>query len=313
MTPTELPATWRAALENRREHFDLADPDQCLRLLHAEDESLRCDRFGKVCWFYRYPSSDSGQGGSPPYGALTSAAGARHWHVHDMYDRGGDPHARRHASSVDAPDAWCASENGLRFELRADSGQSPGLFLDQRDNRAWVRRHAEGARILNLFAYTGGFGIAALAGGARQVVQVDVSHVYLDWARANAALNGIDDERTEYSGVDARLFVDGCHRRGRRFEGVVCDPPSFGRGRRRSTRVFRVEDDLPELVHSCARLVDPGGWVLVSSNYEGWTQTRFEAAVAGAWATVEPAPGAGDDYRVADAEPLLKSCILRVS
>ena len=264
MTPTELPATWRAALENRREHFDLADPDQCLRLLHAEDESLRCDRFGKVCWFYRYPSSDSGQGGSPPYGALTSAAGARHWHVHDMYDRGGAPHARRHASSVDAPDAWCASENGLRFELRADS------------------------------------------------VQVDVSHVYLDWARANAALNGIDDERTEYSGVDARLFVDGCHRRGRRFEGVVCDPPSFGRGRRRSTRVFRVEDDLPELVHSCARLVDPGGWVLVSSNYEGWTQTRFEAAVAGAWATVEPAPGAGDDYRVADAEPLLKSCILRV-
>ena len=77
--------------------------------------------------------------------------------------------------------------------------------------------------------------------------------------------------------------------------------------------MFRVEDDLPELVHSCARLVDPGGWVLVSSNYEGWTQTRFEAAVAGAWATVEPAPGAGDDYRVADAEPLLKSCILRVS
>ena len=310
---TDLPATWRTALLDRREHFDLTDPDLCLRLLHAEDEGLRCDRFGPVCWFYRYRSGDPVTAESAPYEAMTATAGARYWHVHGMRDRGGDPHTRRHLSSVDAPHTWCASENGLRFELRADCGQSPGLFLDQRDNRTWVRRHADGARVLNLFAYTGGFGIAALVGGAAQVVQVDVSRVYLDWARLNAALNGIDDDRTEYSAVDARLLVDGCHRRGRRFEGVICDPPSFGRGRGHGGRVFRVERDLPELVRSCVRLIDPGGWVLVSSNYEGWTQARFEKAVAGPWATVEPAPGAGDDFRAAGALPLLKSCILRVN
>ncbi|HJP32216.1 MAG TPA: class I SAM-dependent methyltransferase [Candidatus Latescibacteria bacterium] len=311
---TDLPAAWHAALRQRRELFDLADPHTCLRLLHAEDESMRCDRFGPVCWFYRYAAGMPTRDELSWCESLTSAAGSKHWHVHGMQDRGRDPNSRRHAASAAAPAAWHGDENGLRFGLRAGSGQSPGLFLDQRDNRLWVRQHAEGARILNLFAYTGGFGIAALSGGAEQVFQVDVSRSYLDWARDNTAANDLAHEadRVEYSAVDARLLVAGCRKRGRRFDGIVCDPPSFGRGRGRRD-VFRIERDLADLVRACVDLINPGGWLLVSSNYEGWSQARFEATVADSRTTLEPAPGAGADFRSGGSKPLLKSCILRLT
>ncbi len=308
----DLPGTWIEGLRLRSAGFDLADPDLCFRPLHGEGKNLRCDRFGPVCWFYRYASGEPSDSEVAQFSAFSQAAGARHWHSHGMNNRGSDPHTRRHITSQGAPDTWRARENGLHFELRAGSGQSPGLFLDQRDNRAWVRRHAQGARILNLFAYTGGFGIAALAGGASQVLQVDVSRPYLDWARTNAALNRIDDDSVEYSAVDARLLVDGCHRRGRHFDGIICDPPSFGRGRGHSSRLFRIERDLGDLLSSCLRLVDPGGWVLVSSNYEGWNQAHFEGTIRRLGADIETAPGAGDDFRVVGPSPMLKSCILRL-
>jgi len=313
---TTLPQAWQAALEHRRKHFDLADPDMCVRLLHGEDRTLRCDRFGTVCWFYQY-ETEQPPSANQVYESLTAASGAVHWHMHGMHDRGSNPQTGLHAASVGAPDTWNTVENGLTMELRAGSGQSPGLFLDQRSNRAWVREHANGARILNLFAYTGAFGIAALAGGAAEVVQVDTSRSYLDWARANAILNGFTEDRVEYSAVDARLLVDGCRKRGRRFDGIICDPPSFGRGRDRNTRLFRIEHDLGDLVLSCRELVEPGGWILVSSNYEGWTQARFEnvvgVGVVSKVDSIEAAPGAGDDFRSTDSAPLLKSCILRLS
>lgn len=325
----QLPTAWRDALAERERHHDLRNPDLCVRLLHGEDEAVRCDRFGQTCWFYRYRPISTTRPASPAtdracFDELTRAAGARHWHAHDMLDRGRDPQAAPHTSSAGAPAVWTGCENNLRFQLRATSGQSPGLFLDQRANRAWVQRHARDAHVLNLFAYTGSFGVAALAGGAAQVVQVDTSQPYLDWARTNATENGLPPERLEHSAVDARLFLQGCRKRGRRFQGIICDPPSFGRARGRRSRVFRIERDLPDLISACVELVDPGGWILVSSNYEGWSQASFEGIVRAAGnghnsdrrsdqhTTVSPAPGAGSDFVAGGASPLLKSCILRV-
>jgi 23S rRNA (cytosine1962-C5)-methyltransferase len=312
---TALPETWQAGLEHRRTHFDLADPELCVRLLHTEDNALRCDRFGPVCWFYEYETQQPTAARYAQFESFAVAAGARHWHMQGMHDRGRDPRPSRHAASMAAPDAWHAVEDGQRFELRAGSGQSPGLFLDQRDNRAWVRHHASDARILNLFAYTGGFGVAALAGDAAEVVQVDVSRAYLNWARVNAGLNGVGGNLVEYSAVDARRLVAGCQKRGRRFDGIICDPPSFGRGRGRNADVFRIEHDLPELVQACRELLDPGGWMLVSCNYEGWSQARFEAVISAVTSDkgtrIEPAPGAGKDFCGPGQAPLLKSLLLR--
>lgn len=311
MTP--LPPAWADALARRRPLADLADPETCLRLLHGEAGPLRCDRFGPVCWFYWYDEAAPDEAALDRVGAFTEAAGARHWHVHGMADRGRAPQGRRHWASREAPSSWAAAEDGLRYGLRDGRGQSPGLFLDQRPNRRWLRAGCRGARVLNLFAYTGAFGLAALAGGAQAVCQVDISGPYLDWARQNAARNGLDG--VEYAAVDARRFLQGCRRRGRRFDLVVCDPPSFARGRK-GDGVLRVERDLAGLVAGCVGVTEPGGRVLVSANYEGWSRTDFErevAAGAGAGSTLTPAPGAGPDFAAGGAEAGLKSTVVRVA
>jgi 23S rRNA (cytosine1962-C5)-methyltransferase len=308
---TPVAESWKMALRRRQDHFDLSDDSTCLRLLHSEDERLRCDRFGSVCWFYRYRTGQPTGAEQAQYDAFAASAGATHWHAHGMSDRGRDPQAREHVSSRGAPETWMARENGVQFELRANRGQSAGLFLDQRDNRAWVRQNSANARVLNLFAYTGAFGVSALLGEAAEAVQVDVSRPYLDWARVNATHNGVHDERSQYKAVDAQLLVDGCRKRGRRFDGIICDPPSFGRGRGRNSRVFQVQHDLVPLLQTCVALLDPGGWILVSTNYEGWTQAQFDGVLAGVGGQRETAPGAGADFRMGSAEPLLKSSILR--
>ena len=190
---TDLPAPWLRALDRRRRLFDPAAPGACMRLLHDEDAALRCDRFGRVCWFYWYREGAPRPADLARLDAFAAAAGAAHWHLRSMPDRGRDPGPGPAWSSPGAPETWTAVEEGLRFRLRAGAGPSPGLFLDQRRNRAWVRDRARGARVLNLFAFTGSFGIAALAGGAREVVQNDVSRAHLARARENAALNGLAD------------------------------------------------------------------------------------------------------------------------
>lgn len=311
---SDLPAAWQQALDVRRARFDLSEKSSCVRLLHDEDDALRCDRYGPVCWLSWYRQETPGAADLTRLDALCRAGGAEDWHVHGMSDRGRDPHARRHWRSPGAPDTWTADEDGLHYRLRADRGQSPGLFLDQRPNRAWVRDHAAGARVLNLFAYTGAFGLVALAGGAAEVSQVDVSEPALAWARDNAALNGLEEAAVEYHTVDVRLFLEGCRRRGRRFDGVVCDPPTFARPRRRAEAVFRIERDLPVLVQACLAVVEPGGWVLVSSNYEGWRRRDFESAAAmgaGARGVVQPAPGPGPDCGGDGKGAVLNSVVVR--
>ena len=295
---TDLPAPWLRALDRRRRLFDPAAPGACMRLLHDEDAALRCDRFGRVCWFYWYREGAPGPADLARLDAFAAAAGAAHWHLRSMPDRGRDPGPAPAWSSPGAPETWTAVEEGLRFRLRAGAGPSPGLFLDQRRNRAWVRDRARGARVLNLFAFTGSFGIAALAGGAREVVQNDVSRAHLARARENAALNGLAEAAVEYAAADARLLARGCARRGRRFDGIVCDPPAFARSRGRDAGPWRVERDLTPLVRACAGLLAPGGWLLVSSGCESWGEGGFERAVRrglGGGGRLDPAPGPGED------------------
>ena len=114
-----------------------------------------------------------------------------------MQQRGQDPHSRQQFHS-DMPDEWTAEEEGLRYYLRRNQSLSPGLFLDQRANRRWLRDQSTDRSVLNLFSYTGGFSLNAAFGGAHQVVSVDLSRSFLAWSRANFALNKIDAEHHEF-------------------------------------------------------------------------------------------------------------------
>jgi 23S rRNA (cytosine1962-C5)-methyltransferase len=124
------------------------------------------------------------------------------------------------------------TEAGLRFLIRPGQGLSVGLYLDARDARGWVRQNAGGARVLNCFAYTCGFGLAALVGGAARAVNVDVSRRVLDWGEANLRLNGLVPERRDFLAGDTFDELARFARRGEQFDLVVLDPPAFARTRK---------------------------------------------------------------------------------
>ena len=154
------------------------------------------------------------------------------------------------------------TENGLRFFADVGGGQKTGFFLDQRVNRSRLRELARGRSVLNLFSYTGAFSVAALAGGARRAMDVDVSQPALALARDHRKANGFDAGDSDF--VEADVFEDLRARvaKGERWDIVVCDPPAFARKRADLHRACRGYKDVNRLAMS---LLAPGGWLLTCS------------------------------------------------
>ncbi len=172
-------------------------------------------------------------------------------------------------------DPFLIEENGLRFEISFRRGYSQGLFPDQRDNRRRVRDEPRlDQRVLNLFAHTGGFSVAAAAAGAT-VTTVDLSGSYLDWAKRNFAHNGLDPARHFFARGDALDWLGAFARKRRVFDGIVLDPPTFSRIKGRG--VWRAEKDYHRLVEASARVLAPGGWLFCSGNCRAMDRQGFEA------------------------------------
>jgi len=153
-------------------------------------------------------------------------------------------------------------ERGLRFLADVEEGQKTGFFLDQRENRHLVRERAAGRSVLNLFAYSGAFGVAALAGGASRLAQVDVSRPALDLARENHEANGQETGGVEFVAADA--FED-LRRRvaaGEKWDLVVTDPPAFAKRKDDIDRACRGYKDVNRLA---MKLLAPGGLLLACS------------------------------------------------
>ncbi len=168
-------------------------------------------------------------------------------------------------------------EQGLVFRIRPGEGLAVGLYLDMREARGWVRAHARGATLLNCFAYTGAFGIAARAGGAARAVDVDLSRRSLAWGEENARLNGQAPPSGDRLAGDAFDWLRRLGKRGEQFDAVVLDPPGFARGK---AGTFSAARDWPRLVTQAAPLVAPGGWLLAACNVAALPGRRFEAALA---------------------------------
>ena len=133
-----------------------------------------------------------------------------------------------------APDDLSVRENGLYYHVDLVKDLNTGLFHDQRLNRLEFRRLSANCHVLNLFAYTGAFSVAAAAGGAKHVTSVDVSGRYLEWARKNFRLNQIDAESHEFVTGDCFSELDRLRKSGRHYDIVLMDPPSFSTTRKLS-------------------------------------------------------------------------------
>jgi 23S rRNA (cytosine1962-C5)-methyltransferase len=163
-------------------------------------------------------------------------------------------------------------EEGRRFEIRPANGLSVGLYLDARDARGFVQKHAQGRRVLNLFSYTCGFGLAAALGGATRVANLDLSRRVLDWGQNNYALNGLDVAERDFISGDALEWLPRLAKKEERFELVVLDPPSFATTK---TSRFSAQADYGKVAQACLPLIAPGGWLLACCNLEEWNVDHF--------------------------------------
>jgi 23S rRNA (cytosine1962-C5)-methyltransferase len=154
------------------------------------------------------------------------------------------------------PSSWTVEHHGLAFKISPTEFGHMGLFPEHcllwQEMERLIRQRSGQSRVLNLFAYSGGATCAAARAGA-QVCHLDASKGMVSWARENAALNGLDGVPIRWIVDDVWKFVQRELRRGVRYEGILLDPPSFGRGSR--GEVFKIERDLLPLLHACRELL----------------------------------------------------------
>ncbi len=174
------------------------------------------------------------------------------------------------------------TEHGWLLGLDIATGHKTGYYLDQRDNR---KRFADLVRqlgcrsVLNTYCYTGGFSVAALAGGAQQVVSVDSSGPALAMARQNLQRNGFDDAAHEFADADVNTWLRQALQTGRRFDAIVLDPPKFAPTAAHAERAARAYKDINRLA---LMLLSPGGLLLTFSCSGGISADLFHKIVAGA-------------------------------
>ncbi len=167
-------------------------------------------------------------------------------------------------------------ESGMRFLIRPGGDLSVGIFLDMRDTRAWLRTHIGSSTVLNCFAYTCGFGVAASLGGALRVVNLDLSKKVLDWGTENYRLNGIVPRSTDFIHGDVFEWFKRFVRRGDKFDAIILDPPSFATAAKRR---FSVAANYDDLVAAAAELLEPNGLLLACCNHAKLSRLDFKKAI----------------------------------
>lgn len=199
-----------------------------------------------------------------------------------------DAHARyRRASSGGGswevrkkiPDQWEVTFKGLRFAVKPMGFKHTGLFPEQAVNWQWMQNKIETSsvrpfRVLNLFAYTGGATVACVKAGA-EVCHVDASKGMVQWAKENLELSGLGDRKARFLVDDAKKFVQREIRRGKQYEAVVMDPPSYGRGP--GGELWKIEDEIYELVGLCTELLSPDAQFFVLNGYTTGLQPQVLA------------------------------------
>lgn len=170
------------------------------------------------------------------------------------------------------PEEWSITVSGIQFKLSKTAFGHLGIFPEQREAWAWITRILEQSKsttgkqatVLNLFAYSGGATMAAARAGAR-VCHVDASKGMVKWASDNAALNGLADAPIQWIVDDVNRFLDREIRRGKNYDAIILDPPTFGHGRR--NEIYKIDEKLSSTVDKCGALMSGSPiFILLSSH-----------------------------------------------
>ncbi len=172
----------------------------------------------------------------------------------------------------DLPEEWQIGYRDLSFHLKPFSFKHTGLFPEQAVNWDWcaqlirrrIERTGQPVKVLNLFAYTGGATISAAAAGAA-VTHVDSSKGMVTWAKENAVLSGLQDAPIRYLVDDCGKFVQREIRRGNTYDGIILDPPSYGRGPK--GEIWKMEENIYSFLLDCVKLLSPDPLFVLLNSY----------------------------------------------
>ena len=230
----------------------------------------------------------------PSPGALGSRAAPALWQDADLrFDRDGG-----WSGPAAGAGPWSVDLAGLTLQLRATDAGQVGLFPEHAAMLPWLRDRVsarlggpEAPAILHLFAYTGLATLAMVAAGAA-VTHLDAARPTVGWARGNAERSGLADRPIRWIVDDAVAFTEREVRRGRRYDGVVLDPPTYGHGPR--TGAWEIERDLAPLLAAIAGLLDPEGFLLLTAHTPAFGGDRLASAVGRALGRPTSALEAGE-------------------
>lgn len=212
------------------------------------------------------------------------------------------------------PKEWQIRAAGIAFKLSGTDFGHLGIFPEQRAQWQWIREMARAAcaargravHVLNLFAYSGGSTLAAALGGA-EVCHLDASKGMVQWARDNAALNGLQAHPIRWIADDAHKFLCREVRRERRYDAVILDPPTFGRGQ--NNEMYKIEKDLPETLRLCRDLLTPDPlFVLLSAHTPGYSPVVLENVLGQAAAGLGGGLASGEMLLTGAPEALPTPC-----
>jgi 23S rRNA (cytosine1962-C5)-methyltransferase len=264
----------------------LAVPSDGVRLVHGEADGLPglvVDRYADTLSVQFLSAGAERWKGAIADALLQSSGAARLYERSDTSARG--------LEGLDPRAGWLRGdgstevtigEHDWRLTLDVAQGHKTGYYLDQRDNRrrcADAVRHFGCRRVLNCYAYTGGFGVAALAGGADHVTSVDSSGPALARADAHVVLNGFDPSRHTSVDADVNRTLREALEAGRRYDAIVLDPPKFAASAAHAERAARAYKDINRLAFE---LLEPGGLLFTFSCSGGIAVDLFHKIVAGA-------------------------------
>ncbi len=175
------------------------------------------------------------------------------------------------------PQEWIVSWRDVKAEAKLTAFKHTGIFPEQEPNWKWIEgrvKQMKEPRILNLFGYTGVATLVSATNGAT-VTHVDASKQSIDWARKNATISELEDAPIRWLADDALAFVKREVRRGNTYDGIILDPPAFGRGAK--GEVWHIEKDLPELLTSLKELLnkDSGSFFLLNGYASGYSPRSF--------------------------------------
>jgi 23S rRNA (cytosine1962-C5)-methyltransferase len=311
---------WRVERALRfRKTLGLPGADHAYRIVHGAGDGLpgfACDVLGPTAVVYVYGAGLRALGKQLAE-AIVGFAGLR-GAVVKLRARGGADSVEQDVVGTSPDDKVIVTEHGVPFEIHPHGGLNHGLFTDMREHRRGLARFVAGARVLNLFSYTGALSVACARAGAATVTSVDTSAGVQAWAAGNFARSGLADaKRWRFETGDAVRFLARAARDKERYDVVLIDPPTFSTAR---GSPWTLDRDYPELIAKAAAVIPSDGllWLAANTHELGSLAKLAQKGLrtAGRAGAVLEQGGLPPEYPTLAAQPhdrYLQVCLLRLS